>query len=891
MNTLILSVFLITAGQDVDLTYAGIAVEDVGQLSATVTNWGILSTTPMFVTPSLHWPQNAPFEQHYCYGLQFILAKDGEVLTVPNALVHFDTDWQPELHHNPDNQSPLGIPWLAMSDNSTTWPPEGWPGPYRVDPSSGDTVYGEFTSDRDIYAAFNDAGRFGIRVEMLTYGYGRYYAEDILFYRLFIENTSDSTLHDIHIGLFVAFRVDFDFQDFLDFVDLWPEGAPDGTKDFVYYWDADGVPLSPWESVGMMGVGFLATPDSLGITDFHWFSRSYTPYNDATYWPIVVSDTSDTNINPSFYFHGDDIHMDCTPPDSASGYNLIAAVGPFDLEPGERKEFSLFVAAGADTAELFANARTAFKMSEFEYQGPSAPPPPVLRYVVLPDRVRLYWDASPSETTPDPFTGQLDFEGYKVYRSEDGGMTWGEPITNERGEVVNYVPIAIYDLIDGIKGVDPAWPYQSLGEDAGVRYVFEDTTVIPGHIYYYTVTAYDKGVQDPDSLAPSLESRRGANMVRVEFFARPSDYTPGELSIESVGKPTTGEVQAVLVDPDSLLDATYRIEFSSDSFCFGTGDVEIVDTAFCEPIPDTGVLWQSNLLDGFRLTVRNSPEGFMEVGWSSPDVGFDWFVEDRGRGEALHEGYGDALFIVDTIQGSEAQVLRPNSFRYDLPFVPVDTTYWIPIRGFAVFGDDTVEADTIFVVDPIFLGGFASPPRVSDTGWTLTPGGEAWVPDEHYRYLLPDQLGLVAHHGDEMLRVFVRTLNPPDATPPTQGDTFFIKLFKPLREGVAFRIESHASQMVANGDPLANVTVYPNPLVVEAGFGREIHFRNLPSRATIRIYTIAGEPVATIEHEGGGEAVWDLTNRSGLKVAYGLYFYIVETPDGKTKKGKFAIVR
>lgn len=867
------------------LDHAGIGVEDVGQISTTVTNWGILSTTPMFVTPSLHWPAGAPFVHQYCYGLHLIVAKDGDVLTVANPLVHFSTDWEPEENFNEGNRSAVGIPWLSTSDDSTTWPGEVWPGPYRVNPITGDTVYGEFTSDRDIYASYNDGGKFGIRIEQLTYGYGRYYADDILFYRIFLENRSDTTLHDLYVGLFVAFRVDFDFEDLLYFEDLQ---EPAGQGDFLYYTDADGVPLPPWESVGMMGIGVVRTPDSLGITDFHWFTRTFSPVDDSVYWAVITSDTSFSGSR--HYFHGSNFRIDDTPPDSAAAYNAILSSGPFDLEPGEKKEFAIFVTAGSDTSELFANARTAFKINRFEFQGPTAPPPPVLRYVVLKDRIRLYWGASPSETTPDPFTGEYDFEGYKVYRSEDGGVTWGKPITDENGNVVNYAPLAIFDRIDGIKGVDPAWPYQSLGGDFGVRYVYDDTSVVPGHTYYYTVTAYDRGNQNPDSLAPSLESRRGANRVKVSFFARPSGYVPGSVELINIGDPTTAEVSVEIIDPDSIKGDTFLLECSTDSIFFGhedTGSLE--DTVWKVEIPDT-VPVESPLIDGFKIRISNSREGFMETGWSNPDVGFDWFVEDRGRGEAFHAGYGDAIFVVDS-SGSFAKVLRPNSFRNDLPFVEVDTTYWIPIKGFAIFGNDTVQADTLYVVDPIYLGGIASPPRVSDTGWSLIPGGTSWVEDPRYRNLLPDQLGLSARHGDDSLIVFVRTLNPPDSSPPEEGDTFYIKLYKPLRSGVAIQLVSHPSYVARVDDPLVSVTVYPNPLVVRAGFGEEVHFRNLPPVAVIRIYTVTGEPVAVIRHNGGGEAVWDLKNRSGMDVSYGLYFYLIETPDGKKRKGKFGIVR
>ena len=40
-----------------------------------------------------------------------------------------------------------------------------------------------------------------------------------------------------------------------------------------------------------------------------------------------------------------------------------------------------------------------------------------------------------------------------------------------------------------------------------------------------------------------------------------------------------------------------------------------------------------------------------------------------------------------------------------------------------------------------------------------------------------------------------------------------------------------------------------------------------------------------------GHAFWDLKNAHGRKVAPGLYIYRLETSNGQTKVGKFAVVR
>jgi hypothetical protein len=72
-----------------------------------------------------------------------------------------------------------------------------------------------------------------------------------------------------------------------------------------------------------------------------------------------------------------------------------------------------------------------------------------------------------------------------------------------------------------------------------------------------------------------------------------------------------------------------------------------------------------------------------------------------------------------------------------------------------------------------------------------------------------------------------------------------------------------------------------------------LKFVNLPTKAIIRIYSVSGVLLRVIEHNdatGGGEATWDLRNRNNQYVASGVYFFHVETPDGKEKIGRFTVV-
>ena len=75
---------------------------------------------------------------------------------------------------------------------------------------------------------------------------------------------------------------------------------------------------------------------------------------------------------------------------------------------------------------------------------------------------------------------------------------------------------------------------------------------------------------------------------------------------------------------------------------------------------------------------------------------------------------------------------------------------------------------------------------------------------------------------------------------------------------------------------------------------REIQFRYLPSECTIRIYSIAGKLVKTINHSSpleSGTGRWDLLTEDNLSAAYGMYVYHIDAPNIGQKIGKLAIVK
>ena len=65
------------------------------------------------------------------------------------------------------------------------------------------------------------------------------------------------------------------------------------------------------------------------------------------------------------------------------------------------------------------------------------------------------------------------------------------------------------------------------------------------------------------------------------------------------------------------------------------------------------------------------------------------------------------------------------------------------------------------------------------------------------------------------------------------------------------------------------------------------------ARSTIRIYTLAGDLVQTIEHDGSrgdGQAAWNLISRNGQDIESGVYLFTIESTAGH-QTGRFVVIR
>ena len=91
-----------------------------------------------------------------------------------------------------------------------------------------------------------------------------------------------------------------------------------------------------------------------------------------------------------------------------------------------------------------------------------------------------------------------------------------------------------------------------------------------------------------------------------------------------------------------------------------------------------------------------------------------------------------------------------------------------------------------------------------------------------------------------------------------------------------------------------SVTWEPKSLFSTGRGARMVEFIHLPKECTIRIYTVRGYLVDTIEHNkdvNDGSEFWDLRTKDGMDIAYGLYIFHIDAGEIGETIGKFAIIK
>ena len=224
------------------------------------------------------------------------------------------------------------------------------------------------------------------------------------------------------------------------------------------------------------------------------------------------STTITLDAGNSFDPDGESVSYEWTTPTGSLVSEPTVAVS--DLDPDNHYSSYIYSLKVMDSENAISYDTVEVIFSNF-----SAPVSPTVYAVASHAQVLVSWDAS-SEASYDSLTGYSDFEGYKLYRSIDGGITWGgdnDKLYDFNGEFVGWIPYAQFDfdyeedffhcIYDhngecesedtrqtSVAGLDPYLPRFNLGSNTGLEYSYVDSNVIDGVEYTYTVTAYDMGL-------------------------------------------------------------------------------------------------------------------------------------------------------------------------------------------------------------------------------------------------------------------------------------------------------------------------------------------------------------------------------------------------------------
>jgi hypothetical protein len=134
------------------------------------------------------------------------------------------------------------------------------------------------------------------------------------------------------------------------------------------------------------------------------------------------------------------------------------------------------------------------------------------------------------------------------------------------------------------------------------------------------------------------------------------------------------------------------------------------------------------------------------------------------------------------------------------------------------------------------------------------------------------------------------------------GDNFYYSVLSVDNKGNKSgrtNMTLHAASIGATST-LQQVFVAPNPFIVKSGYpgstpdgdiNNQLRFYNLPKTCTIRVYSYSGQLIQTIAHDADEiqHPYFQITRNNQL-IASGVYFYVVDAPDGTRVHGKFVII-
>jgi hypothetical protein len=856
--------------------------QNKANIATTISNFGYLGGYQAYDYPSGEWPRNSGHdyigEIRYWMGA---VTESGDTL-VANTYddfqgmamptngesaykIYLSTDTTRYYEYDPSDTVGAGIGSPARGWR--VWDPASRAYTYNglyEDPLQTSPVDGGPTSLQDSHFRFNDAASgqplLGLELTHTCLSWNYCYNEDFVFVVMEITNTSDQDYTDFAVGLYMDIDV----------------GGPDGTGEngrlgdlvafdstenlaWIYDQDSFDPGWGPRVKTGVMGTKYLETPQGIGMTGFRsddWAIVSNL--TDADRYELIASEQFDPGLPPT-----DQFYIQCT-----RGINLKA-------DSTVRIVYALI--AGENEDDFRENASLAQGLYDANFIGPQPPATPVLSARSADGRVYLSWTDT-SETFVDPATGEQDFVGYKLYRSDDRGRTWGvvnEDTDNDCLET-DYHPIAWYAISE---------------TSSRVPHTYVDTGLYNGVEYWYCLAAYDGG--DTTMGIDALQSGFGiagqsANVVAVTPESDPAGFydAAGTVTHEytGYGEASAGTVTPIVFDESELTGSEYAVTFADkpeDTYWYllntTDGDTLLSDMTFYSSDPN-----MFDIVEGLRVSVTNA-ERYPEA------MGQSQFATSGDTTLAIDIFWGPAM---PALTGSQSDIWNDSPFRddFELRYTGDSTkASWLPEYWYG--------GNRVYWV-PFEAWNTVTNTRISLAVWDYANDG-VWDPEDdiafvNYPYDTSVNLVEVAFPTEYSWLITLDT----SVYNPSIGDVLEVQGAPMNGPADRFTFKVDGINAGAAAAELQDIKVVPNPYyaryspLVETAEGESvIKFINLPDECTIRVYTLAGDLVETIRHRGTrGEAEWDLLSMNRQQVASGMYLYHVESPYGE-RLGRFAVIK
>lgn len=810
----------------------------------------------------------------------------------------------------------------------------------------------DIRGDQMLWAVYNDAdpgvhtnragstAPLGVEIQQTTYAWmvpGPLSQTAFLHYRII--NKGGNRLDGLCVGLWSDPDVGYASDDLV---------GCDTTRSLGFAYNGSDFDAVYGHAVPAVGFDFLRGPrvgaQVLGMTAFVKYIGGTDPDNgyktffllhglQSNGFPIVNPVTGEIT---TFVVSGDPVRgtgwLDQIPSDR----RLTLSSGPFTMMPGDTAEVMAAVVIGQGSNRLASI--DVMKLSDdhvqsfFDHGERMMVPPPAPRVVATPgDRsVALSWGAGAEMPAPD----QYPFQGYIVrqLRGPEGPASY----------------LATFDIPDGIKAVydlhpDPETGYvvpyvAAAGSDAGLWYTYatgRDTIrhapLVNAQRYWFSVasygvdtTAFPRVLESPPTMVEVVPQPPGGGVSLATTRLSPAvqgQRSPGPF-------PTTDQVTIEVVDSLRVMDAVYQVGFEPSCASCAEMAWYVVRAGGA---PDTVMSGrtdfsggdQNPVFDGLRVRVasaESAPGDLARVDYQPASGnpvalagvarglrflggGADYAANDLGgtipssfpstRVEIRFTGGPPgqkAYRYLRTLDNTNTRVYKVQDY-VDAPFTIWDITHNRQLT--ACFLEDagpppSPTMDGTWDPDASDDGGREFV-WVDTTGYTAAPdparmpGGDPTLSD-----LLLGKLPL-------LYELASRLVSPSSAI--AAGDKILFASGVPASPNDFFTFTATAatrSDVVLARDQLNRVLAVPNPYnqlsSYERGNERIVKFTHLPVRCTLRIFTLAGELVKTLDKDDdSSQLTWDLTNRDGRLVASGVYLFHVEAPGVGSHVGKLAV--